>query len=55
MYHQCANRLKTIMDSDKVLLLHNGRVEEFDSPDNLLGDPKSAFHLLAKEAGMVAT
>lgn len=31
------DRLDTILDSDRILLLHYGEVVEFDSPSNLLG------------------
>jgi|SRR5882724_10357331 len=47
-----AHRLHTIMDSDRVLVLHEGRVVEFDSPMNLLKDDKTIFHSLAKDAGL---
>ena len=31
-----AHRLRTIVDFDKVVVLQNGKVAEFDSPRNLL-------------------
>ncbi|RDW71574.1 cyclic peptide transporter [Coleophoma cylindrospora] len=37
-----AHRLNTILDFDRVALLNNGELIEFDSPQNLLGHP-SAF------------
>ena len=48
-----AHRLNTIMDSNRVLVLHEGRVAEFDSPQNLLRDESTIFYSLAKDAGLV--
>ncbi len=47
-----AHRIKTIMDSDKILLLEAGMVKEFDSPQRLLVDPTSRFHSMARDAGL---
>ncbi|XP_060081599.1 ATP-binding cassette sub-family C member 10-like [Ylistrum balloti] len=41
-----AHRINTIMDSDRVLVMDQGRVVELDSPGNLLKDTKSAFYQL---------
>ena len=41
-----AHRLHTVMDSDKILVLSNGKLEEFDSPENLMNNPESAFRHL---------
>lgn len=38
-----AHRVNTIMDSDKILVLDNGYVAEFASPQQLLQDEKSLF------------
>lgn len=46
-----AHRIKTVMDSDKILVLNHGRVIEFDSPKVLLKDESSLFNKLAKRAG----
>ena len=41
-----AHRIKTIVNYDKILVLDNGMVKEFDSPTNLLKDENSLFHEL---------
>ncbi|KAF9337504.1 Multidrug resistance-associated protein 1 [Linnemannia elongata] len=46
-----AHRIKTVMDSDKILVLDHGRVVEFDAPEVLLQDESSLFYKLAKQAG----
>ncbi|XP_047481887.1 multidrug resistance-associated protein 1-like isoform X2 [Penaeus chinensis] len=48
-----AHRLNTIMDSDRVLVLDQGSVAEFDTPARLLADPHSVFYGMAKDAGLV--
>lgn len=44
-----AHRLNTIVQSDRVLVLGEGRTLEFDSPKTLLADKHSHFHSLAAE------
>ncbi|KAH7046339.1 P-loop containing nucleoside triphosphate hydrolase protein [Linnemannia elongata] len=46
-----AHRIKTVMDSDKVLVLENGRVQEFEEPKSLLTRRESLFYRLAEQAG----
>ncbi|KAF9107851.1 Multidrug resistance-associated protein 1 [Mortierella sp. GBA35] len=48
-----AHRIKTVMDSDKILVLEKGRVEEFESPQTLLQRPDSLFYSLAQQAGEI--
>ncbi|PRW33949.1 ABC transporter isoform A [Chlorella sorokiniana] len=44
-----AHRLHTIMDSDRILVLHEGRVREYDAPAALLAQPGSAFRGMVEE------
>ncbi|KAM3966701.1 LOW QUALITY PROTEIN: ATP-binding cassette subfamily C member 4-like [Aphomia sociella] len=46
-----AHRLNTIMDSDRVLVMNNGQVAEYDHPYILLSDPNSALSLMVRETG----
>ncbi|KAM0933329.1 putative ABC-type xenobiotic transporter [Dioscorea sansibarensis] len=43
-----AHRIASVLDSDNVLLLDNGRVVEYGSPSTLLQDESSAFAKLIK-------
>ena len=47
-----AHRLNTIMDSHKVVVMDDGHVREFDTPDNLLQTQDSVFLSMAREAGL---
>jgi len=43
-----AHRIKTILESDKILVLDHGKVMEFDSPENLLSDSETLFSGIVK-------
>ncbi|KAI9315485.1 P-loop containing nucleoside triphosphate hydrolase protein [Dichotomocladium elegans] len=45
-----AHRLHTIIDYDRVLVLDQGRVVEFDSPAELLRRPDSRFRAMCKDS-----
>jgi ATP-binding cassette, subfamily C (CFTR/MRP), member 1 len=42
------------MDSDRIMVMDNGRVAEMASPKELLSDKTSIFYSLAAEAGLAA-
>ena len=44
-----AHRIDTILESDRVLVLSNGRRLEYDSPQTLCADPTSEFAKIVKE------
>ncbi|KAF9962636.1 hypothetical protein BGZ72_000056 [Mortierella alpina] len=48
-----AHRIKTVMDSDKILVLEKGRVQEFEAPAVLLQTHESMFYRLARLAGEI--
>ena len=39
-----AHRIKTVMNADKILVLENGEIIEFDRPENLLNNKNSYFY-----------
>jgi len=45
-----AHRLQTIMDYDKIMVLEDGNLIEFDSPANLLGNEKGLLRALVDES-----
>ncbi|KAJ7747833.1 P-loop containing nucleoside triphosphate hydrolase protein [Mycena metata] len=47
-----AHRISTIVNFDKILVLDNGSVAEFDSPQILLSHPESRFARLAATQGI---
>lgn len=47
-----AHRINTILDSDKIVVLQQGRVAEFDTPSELIRR-KGHFYELVKEAGLL--
>ena len=47
-----AHRIKTIINYDKILVLNNGKIEEFDTPTNLLKNEKSLFYQLYSKSTM---
>ncbi|KAJ7271635.1 multidrug resistance-associated ABC transporter [Mycena rebaudengoi] len=46
-----AHRLRTVIDYDKIMLLDQGRIVEYDRPAVLLSNPASAFYALCKATG----
>ncbi|KAI7821393.1 P-loop containing nucleoside triphosphate hydrolase protein [Gamsiella multidivaricata] len=48
-----AHRIKTVMDSDRILVLDKGRVQEYEAPSELLKRKDSLFYQLAEQAGEI--
>ena len=48
-----AHRINTILDSDRVLVMQNGSLSEFDRPQTLRADTSSAFYKMCQDAGVV--
>ncbi|CAL1598299.1 unnamed protein product [Knipowitschia caucasica] len=46
-----AHRLNTIIDSDRILVLHNGVIQELDSPSALLQNPEGLFSKMVQQLG----
>ena len=47
-----AHRIKTIINYDRILVLDDGKVMEFDKPDVLLADKNSLFYELYSKSGI---
>ncbi|CAF4237396.1 unnamed protein product [Rotaria sordida] len=47
-----AHRLRTVIDSDRILVLGNGELLEFDSPKVLLSNSTSHFASLVEQTGV---
>ena len=45
-----AHRINTILDSDKILVMDDGRAAEFSSPKALMQDPTSLFSDIVRHA-----
>nr|CAB3219632.1 multidrug resistance-associated protein 7-like [Phallusia mammillata] len=48
-----AHRVETILDCDRVIVMENGKLVEFEEPGKLLRDPSSLFAQLVAKSGLV--
>ncbi|XP_049513289.1 LOW QUALITY PROTEIN: ATP-binding cassette sub-family C member 3-like [Dermacentor silvarum] len=49
-----AHRIHTVLDYDRILVMDEGRVREYDTPACLLSDRSSCFYKMAVDAGVAA-
>lgn len=49
-----AHRINTILDSDRIVVLQQGRVAEFDTPANLVRQ-RGLFYELVREANLLGS
>lgn len=47
-----AHRLNTIIESDRVLVLDQGQIAEFETTKKLMDNKESIFYSMAVEAGI---
>jgi ATP-binding cassette subfamily C (CFTR/MRP) protein 1 len=47
-----AHRIKTILDYDKILVLQDGKILEYDSSTNLIENKHSAFSALLSKSSI---
>ena len=47
-----AHRISTIMDYDKIIVMKDGQVAEYDNPMILSEDKSSIFHSMCKDANI---
>lgn len=48
-----ASRFPFIMESDRIMVMHEGKVIEYDTPLNLLDNPRSKFMRMISQTGDV--
>ena len=48
-----AHRLATVSEYDRILVLDEGRLVEFDTPSNLLSDPSSLYSQMVQASHRV--
>jgi len=46
-----AHRLRTVIDYDRILVIDQGKIVEFESPHNLIMNTESLFHKLCQNSG----
>ncbi|OTF80881.1 hypothetical protein BLA29_006858 [Euroglyphus maynei] len=48
-----AHRLNTVIDYDRILVLDQGQIAEYDTPKNLLNNQNSLFYSMAEIAKLI--